>query len=254
LYESGLQKSEKIMPKSFSIAKWLLVGASVVFLLNGCALWDWFFKEEEKTPEQLMSEGMEDFRKGKYEEATEIFQKIKDRYPYSKFALEAELRMADSLFNRDQYLEAFDAYGEFEKLHPKNPNIPYVIYQRGMCHFNQISTIDRDQSNTLKAKDEFERLVRRFRRSEYANMARRKIRECYINLAEHELYVGNFYFRLKKYRTAMSRYLYLIENYPDLGQYHVALENLKKCKEKLAQEETARDESWWKKLIPSFLY
>ncbi|MFH1241523.1 MAG: outer membrane protein assembly factor BamD [Pseudomonadota bacterium] len=242
------------MPKSFSIAKWLLVGASVVFLLNGCALWDRFFKEEEKTPDQLMSEGMEDFKKGKYEEATEIFQKIKDRYPYSKFALEAELRMADSLFNRDQYMEAFDAYGEFEKLHPKNPNIPYVIYQKGMCHFNQMSTVDRDQSNTLKAKDEFERLVRRFRRSEYANMARRKIRECYINLAEHELYVGNYYFRMKKYRTAMSRYLYLIENYPDLGQYHVALEYLKKCKEKLAQEEAARDESWWKKLIPSFLY
>ncbi len=242
------------MPKPFSIAKWLLVGASVVFLLNGCALWDWLFKEEEKTPEQLMSEGMEDFRKGKYEEATEIFQKIKDRYPYSKFALEAELRMADSLFNRDQYLEAFDAYGEFEKLHPKNPNIPYVIYQRGMCHFNQMSTVDRDQSNTLKAKDEFERLVRRFRRSKYANMARRKIRECYINLAEHELYVGNFYFKMKKYRTAMSRYLYLIENYPDLGQYYIALENLKKCKKKLAQEEAPRDESWWKKLIPSFLY
>ena len=242
------------MLKPSDIAKWSLVATLLVSFLSGCALWDWMFKEEEKTPAQLMSEGMEDFRKGSYEKATEIFQKIKDRYPYSKFAVEAELRMSDALFRRGLYLEAFDAYGEFEKLHPKNPNIPYVIYHRGMCHFNQISTIDRDQTHTLKAKDQFERLVKKFRRSEYARMARRKIRQCYIYLAEYELYVGHFYYKMKKYRPAMGRYLYLIENYPDLGQYHIALQYLRKCKEKIAQENKAKKGSWWRKLIPSFLY
>lgn len=242
-----------ITPKPFDIARWLLMGTLLVFFLNGCALWNWFFEKEEKTPAQLWTEGMEDFKKGKYEDATEIFQQVKDRYPYSKFAVEAELKMADAYFRRDLYLEAFDAYGEFERLHPKNPNIPYVIYQKGMCHFNQISTIDRDQTHTLKAKDEFERLLRRYRRSEYAGMARRKIRQCYIKLAEYELYVGNYYYKMKKYRTAMERYLYLIEHYPDLGQYHVALERLRKCKEKLAEEKLVKKESWWRKLIPSFL-
>ncbi len=245
---------EMIMPKSSHILKWLCAGALLVFLLNGCALWDWFFEKHEKTPAELWNEGMEDFKGGDYEQAAEIFQQLKDRYPYSKFAVEAELKMADAYYRRKLYLEAYDAYGEFERLHPRNPNIPYVIYQRGMCHFNQISTIDRDQSHTLKAKDEFERLVKRYRRSEYANMARRKIRQCYINLAEYELYVGNYYYKMKKYQTAMARYLYLIEHYPDLGQYHIALERLKKCKEKLAQEEKAGEGSWWKKLIPSFLY
>jgi len=242
-----------IIPKPFDIARWLLFGTLLVFFLNGCALWNWIFEKEEKTPAQLWTEGIEDFKKGKYEEATEIFQQVKDRYPYSKFAVEAELKMADAYFRRNLYLEAFDAYGEFERLHPKNPNIPYVIYQKGMCSFNQISTIDRDQTHTLKAKDEFERLLRRYRRSEYAVMARRKIRQCYIKLAEYELYVGNYYYKMKRYRTAMERYLYLIEHYPDLGQYQVALERLRKCKEKLAEEKVVKKESWWRKLIPSFL-
>jgi outer membrane protein assembly factor BamD len=155
-----------IPPQLFHIAKSLLLGILLVFFLNGCSLWNYLFETEEKTPTQLWSEGIEAFKKGKYEEATKTFQQIKDRYPYSKFALESELKMADAYFRRSLYLEAFDAYGEFERLHPKNPNIPYVIYQRGMCNFNQITTIDRDQSYTRKAKDEFERLVRKYRRSE----------------------------------------------------------------------------------------
>ena len=52
----------------------------------------------------------------------------------------------------------------------------------------------------------------------------------------------------------MGRYLYLIENYPDLGQYHIALQYLRKCKEKIAQENEAKKGSWWRELIPSFLY
>ena len=39
-----------------------------------------------------------------------------------------------------------------------------------------------------------------------------------------------------KYEAALDRYTYLINNYPDMGQYHAALENISKCKEKLVQE------------------
>ena len=83
--------------------------------------------------------------------------------------------------------------------------------------------------------EEFERLVKKSPRSVYANKARRKIRKCYIYLAEYELYVGHFYFKMKKYLAAMGRYEYLLENYPDLGQYQEAIEYLSKCKEKLAE-------------------
>ena len=106
-----------------------------------------------------------------------------------------------------------------------------------MCHFTQVSTIDRDQSHTYQARGEFDRLLKKFPRSVYANRARRKLRECYIYLAEYELYVGHFYYKMKKYRTAMGRYRYLLENYPDLGQYKDALEYMSKCKEILDKEE-----------------
>ena len=226
-------------------------------MFSGCALWKdvsglWngLFAEEESTPAELMSEGMEDFNDGKFEAATEIFQKIKDRYPYSKFAINAELKMADALYERDLFDEAYDEYTEFEKLHPKNPSIPYVLFQKGMCHFSRVKSIDRTQSFTHKAKEEFERLIKRYRRSPFAERARRKVRECYIRLAEHEVYVGNFYFKMGKYQPAMHRYLYLIENYPDVGQYYEALEKIKICKEKLA-EQKEEETTWWGRLKSS---
>jgi outer membrane protein assembly factor BamD len=235
------------------MTRWLSVGIFLALFFWGCAS-SGKVDPKEKTADQLMSEGMESFEKEYYDEASENFQKIKDRYPYSKFAVEAELKIADSLYKRRLYDEDFDAYGEFQRLHPKNQNTAYVIYQKGMIHFERVSTTDRDQSHTLQAKEEFERLVKNFPQDEHANRARWKIRECYLKLAGSELRVGHYYYKMKKYRAAMGRYRYILKQYPDLGQYHEALEFLSKCEEKLSKElEEQKDQeksSWSGKLNP----
>jgi len=247
------------MSKFHITAKWIFLAAIILFFSNGCALWESWFgsKDEEELPTQLISEGRENLEKGYYKSATEAFEKLKDRYPYSRFAIEAELKMADSLYNSREYEQAYDSYYDFERLHPKHPDVPYVMYRKGMSQFKQISTIDRDQSHTYRAKEDFERLIKRFPKSEYAIMARTRIRECYISLARYELYVAHYYFKMKKYRAAMDRYRYLVKNYPDLGQYHEALEYLTKCKERLPEEAEEQEEprvkrrsSWWSKLNP----
>lgn len=229
----------------------LLAGICIVLLLNGCSLWNSLFgDEEELSPAELMSDGMEEFNDGNFSEAAEMFQKVKDRYPYSEFATQAELKMADAQYEKELFDEAYDSYTEFEKLHPRNPTIPYVLFQKGMCSFKRARTIDRDQTYTHKAKEDFERLIKLYRKSPYAEQARRKVRECYIKLAEHEVYVGDFYMKMHKYRPAVDRYLYLIEHYPDVGQYYSALEKIKVCKEKIA-EGKGEEKSWWGRLKAS---
>ena len=225
------------MYKSNLIVRYISVAIMAVSFLGGCALLDEFFpEEEEKGPAELMSDGMSNLEKGRYENASENFQNVKDRYPYSKYAITAELKMADALFKTEEFEEAYEAYDEFERLHPKNRDIPYVVYQKGMCHFLQVTTVDRDQSNTLKAKEDFDRLVRKFPRDDYAGRARKKIRRCLIYLAEYELYVGHYYYNMGKYKTAMGRYSHIIQNYPDMGQYHEAIEYRGKCKQKISKE------------------
>ena len=86
-------------------------------------------KDEENAPAKLMEEGLYNLEKGYYVGASESFQKIVDRYPYSKYSVEAELKLADALFLKESYDEALENYHEFQRLHPKNPKIPYIIYQ-----------------------------------------------------------------------------------------------------------------------------
>lgn len=236
-YEPLVHDYRVVMYNTSVTTKILCALIVAIFLMAGCAGIDRLSVKEEETPANLMSKGLKSFEKRHYLGANEAFQKIKDRYPYSKFAVAAELKMADTHYELKHYHEAFGAYNEFERLHPKNSNIPYVIYQKAMCDFKQVSSIDRDQSHTYQAKEEFEQLVKRFPESEYAHKAFKRIRECYINLAEYELYVARFYFKQKKYRAAMDRYYYLLKTYPDLGQYYEALEYLKRCKEILALEQ-----------------
>ena len=210
----------------------------LVFLLSGCSLFGFGGKKPEKSPEELMNQGMSEFENGDYSYAVEAFQKLKDRYPYSKLAIQAELKMADALFKKKEFEEALDAYIEFERLHPKNKSIPYVIYQQGMCSFLRISTIDRDQTSTKNALKEFKRLREEFPENQFSFLARRNMRKCYSSLAEYEFYVGCFYFKSGYYMAALKRFEYLITQYPDLGQHEKALIYIAKCREKLAKEKS----------------
>ena len=209
-----------------------------IFLFSGCAFFGFGGKEPERSPQELMREGMSAFRDGDYEEAVESFQNLKDRYPYSTLAVHAELKLADTLFKRKEFEEALGAYIEFERLHPKNKFIPYVIYQQGMCNFLRMKTIDRDQTSSKEALKEFERLRREFPNNSFSQEAQRNIRKCFINIAEHEFYVGHFYFKAGHYLAALRRFEYLITNYPDVGQYEKTLVYIARCKEKLAGQKS----------------
>ncbi len=224
------------MKRFLSTWQYLILLFVAVFLFDGCAA---FKKQppEDQGPETLLSKGLKQMKDGNFGAAARLLQTVKDRYPYSESAKTASLKLADTLFKRGEYDVAFDLYDEFERLHPKDKNAPYVSFQKGMCYFERIRSFDRDQTFTNKARQEFERFIIRYPKSEYYNEAGKKLKECLTALCKYELYVGHFYFKSGKYRPALERFTYLIENYPDVGQYHEALEYISKCKQELALEE-----------------
>jgi outer membrane protein assembly factor BamD len=193
---------------------------TVVFLLSGCKMWlPWAKKTDmaRATPEGLYQQGLEEYKDGGYKKAVELFQRVKEEYPLSTLAIMAELGIADAYFSWKQYPEAGMAYSEFLNLHPTNENLPYVMYQIGMCHYNEIPTIDRDQSEAFKALKEFERLLVRFPGSKFAFMTEKMIRDCKKTLGEQEFYVGEFYFNIKEYRAALRRFEKIARDYANVG-------------------------------------
>ncbi|MCF6245858.1 MAG: outer membrane protein assembly factor BamD [Desulfobacula sp.] len=210
--------------------KKLIFIVCAALLISGCGL----FEENyvmEKNAEQLVSEGSSAFVSKDYKTALKAYTDLKDWYPFSKYATLAELKIADSHFRLEEYGEAIVAYEEFEKMHPKNEAIPYVIYQIGLSWFNQLGTIDRDHTPAKKALTHFNRLVDQFPLDEYAQKASEHYKKCMANLSGHELYVADFYMRTQKYKAALNRYEYLIKTYPDSKEGQQALKKIKRARE-----------------------
>ena len=182
--------------------------------------------EEVPPAEELYSMGEKELQGKKilpfymrvdYARAIEIFQAIIDNYPYSEYALKAELKIADAYYEDGKYDEALSYYRDFGDLHPQHPMVPYTIYQSGMCHYERIESVQRDQTATRNALGFFDRLLVQYPHSEYAKEAEPLWRDLQIRLAEHQERIADFYRGRGEFEAAAERYRLLLDANPGLG-------------------------------------
>ena len=219
--------------------KIILLALLMPLIFSGCSSFNIFSKSEKPkaTPELIYSQASAEFKEGHYKKAQESFLKLKEEYPLHELAILAEIGIANSLYSDKEYAEAEIAYSDFVSLHPTNENVPYALYQSGMCHYNEIGDIDRDQTETVKAKKEWEKLIARYPESKFSSMADNLILECRQKLAQHEFYVGRFYFKQKKYQAALSRFEKMARDYANAGLDYEIEYYINETKIKIAEEE-----------------
>lgn len=206
----------------------------LLFVFSGCA---WFETKEEETALELVNNGMDQFNDDDYQDSIESFEKLRDWYPFSKYVILAELKIADAYYHIKNYEEAVAAYEAFENLHPRNEAIPYVIFQIGLCYYERIDTVDRDQTSVKNALDTFNRLKKQFPEDVYTHRAEEHIKECIKSLAGHEFYVGFFYYKNKHYKAALNRFKSVLSNFPDVGFHQQALQYASLCEEFLTKDQ-----------------
>jgi outer membrane protein assembly factor BamD len=219
--------------------KIILLAVLLPLVLSGCSILNFFSKHEmaKASPEGLYASASSEYKNGSYKKAREHFMRLKEEYPLHEMAILAEIGIADSYYSDKDYAEAENAYKDFMALHPVNDNLPYVIYQMGMCHYNQMEAIDRDQTETISARKEFERLSARYPDSKFTPMAEKTLREVKQKLAEREFYIGKFYVKQKKYQAALSRFEKIAHDYSNIGVDYKVEYYIKEMKEKIAEEE-----------------
>jgi outer membrane protein assembly factor BamD len=166
-----------------------------------------------------------------YEEAIATFQTIIDNYPYSEYAVLAELRIADAYFDDKQYEEALSYYRDFGDLHPQHEKVPYTIFQSALCHQRRVRSVNRDQTATREALVYLDRLLAEHPYSEYAREAEELWRELRGKLAQQVLGIGDFYRMRGEYEAAAERYRSLLSEYPGLGFDARSLYSLGLCYE-----------------------
>jgi outer membrane protein assembly factor BamD len=224
--------------KIYNMKNFLFLGL-LFFFISGCSLFD-DSGQMNKNAEQLAAEGASAFMNKDYKDAVKAYTDLKDWYPFSRYAILAELKIADSHFHLKQYGEAIIAYETFERMHPRNEAVPYVINQNGLCWFNQIDTIDRDHTPARNALAQFQRLIQQYPDYEHIEPARANIKKCIENIAGHELYVADFYMKTKKYKAALKRYEGIVEFYPGTEQSKIALNKISECASLVNKTEDAK--------------
>lgn len=211
-----------------------IVTLFVATLLTGCSLLP---EEKDETvgwsANKLYSEAKSALNDGLYPKAIKYFEKLESRYPYGRYAQQAQIEIAYAYWKDFEPASAIAACDRFIKLHPNHPNVDYVYYLRGLINFNEdlgilgaISNQDmteRDPKGARDSFDAFKELVTRFPDSKYTPDATLRMKYLVHALASLELHVARYYMKRGAYLAAANRAQYAIKTYPETPATEEAL-------------------------------
>lgn len=217
----------------------LLPGLVVLSALQGCgtlsSLAPWNGKAEDmrtkadpaaKTVEELYNNGVDALNQKRYATAVSQFDAVEQNYPYSSWAVNAQLMHGYAEYLQNHYTEAIGSLDRYIQLHPTSPNASYAYYLRGLSFYEQIADTQRDQKGTEQAMTALQDVVNRFPESAYARDSRLKIDLCRDHLAGKEMEIGRYYEQQKLYAAAIGRFQRVIDDYQTTNHAPEALHRL----------------------------
>lgn len=183
--------------------------------------------------QKLYTEAKTEMADGNYEKAVKLFESLEARYPYGRYAQQAQLEVAYAYFKQGEQISAVAACDRFIKLHPNHPSVDYAYYLKGLATFNEDLGIlgaigsqdltERDPKAARESFESFKELVTRFPGSKYAPDAQARMKYLVNALASHEVHVAKYYARRGAYVAAANRAQYTVEHYPQAPAAEEAL-------------------------------
>ncbi|MDX2091449.1 MAG: outer membrane protein assembly factor BamD [Kofleriaceae bacterium] len=192
--------------------------------------------------------------------AAKYFGFIKSRFPFSKYAVLAELRLADAEFGAEQYIEAIDSYRLFIKFHPTHEMVAngYTTYRIGEAYYKQLPgdfwlfppSYEKDQSSTEDAANELKKFLDTYPDSPYRAKAKEILVRVNKRLADHEWYVARYYWDRNKPMGTVIRLRRLLERYRGVGYDEEAMWLLGRAYVAVSMPDRAR--TIWNELVTKF--
>jgi outer membrane protein assembly factor BamD len=205
-----------------------MVRYSLALLLGALVAACGALPEEDETKgwsaEKIYAEAKDQLNNGNYEQAIKYYGKLEARYPYGRYAQQAQIETAYAYYKDQEPAQAIAAANRFIKLHPNHPNVDYVYYLRGLANFNDNLGImghiggqdmtERDPKATREAFDAFKELATRFPESRYTPDAVARMGYLVNALASHEIHVARYYMRRGAHVAAANRAQFALKTYP----------------------------------------
>ena len=190
--------------------------------------------------ETLYNDAQDALKARNYKRAVKTFEEVESQYPYSEWAMRAQVMAAYAHYRNGDYDDAIALLGRFVKLHPSNKNTPYAFYLIALSYYDQISDVGRDQKMTQLALQALNDVIQRFPQSDYARDARIKLDLVYDHLAGKEMEIGRYYLHQHEYIAAVNRFKYVIDHYQTTSHVPEALHRLTENYLKLGVKDEAK--------------
>lgn len=198
-------------------------------VLAGCSWMPFIGKDKKEevdmdTSEQVLyRDAQRAMRGGNYDRAIAVLQQLEARFPFGRYAEQAQLEIIYAHYMSYDHDTARLAADRFIRLHPQHANVDYAHYIKGLAAYNKnrglldrifsMEISKRDMTAARESYADFALLLARHPQSQYAPDATQRMIYLRNLMAESELHVADYYMRRGAYVAASNRARYVVENY-----------------------------------------
>ncbi len=201
--------------------------------------------------EQLYRSAKSHLDKEEYTTAIEQYETLESRYPFGKFATQAQLDVAYAYYKYDEPEAAIAAVERFIKLNPRQEAVDYAYYLRGLINFGRGGSIldvvherdlaEYDKTILQSAFNDFQLLLRKYPKSRYAQDARQRVVYLRNEIARADLKIAQYYASREAWVAAANRAKSILQSYPRTTAIKPALEIQLQAYQQLGLDELAAD-------------
>ena len=133
---------------------------AVSLVLTGCSSDPTADETVNWSAQRLYGEAKDAMANRDWQKAIKYLEKLEARFPYGRFAQQAQLEVGYCYWKDGERASAIAAADRFIKLYPNHPNVDYAWYLKGLINFNELqgtlswlTTPDMsDQTRRLRAR------------------------------------------------------------------------------------------------------
>jgi len=201
--------------------------------------------------ERLYGEARDAMKERDWAKAIKYLERLEARFPYGRYAQQAQLDVAWVHWKYDERAAAIAAADRFISLYPNHEALDYAYYLKGLINFTENTGLfailsdpdlaERDPKAARDAFAAFREVVTRFPDSKYAEDAAARMRYLVNSLARHEVHVARYYMKRGAWLAAANRAQAAVLNYPQAPATEEALFIMMRAYQALGVEDLRAD-------------